>query len=268
MFRSILLAVIIASFQNAVAGGAEPKSQKKPLNILVTSGMTAALQLMKTDIERFVPNCDVTLAFGSSRQLKNQIEQGAKWDVFVSADKETVNDLIKGGRAFGAMPLAECDVVIAVRRYPRDVETAADLAKPGVRFVTAQEGVPIAKYGEALLKKLSASGKLGGDFAEKVRSNYVSRELNVKQAVAKVLLGEADACFCYATDILGNQNLRALNLPPKCGVRATFYFTVPAKDKVDSMSDTFIRFVTKGKAQRSLKALGFAPISSSEWTRR
>ncbi len=64
-----------------------------------------------------------------------------------------------------------------------------DLAKDGVKFVTAQTGVPIGQYTAQMLARASADPTYGSDFKSKVEANTVSREDNVRQVVAKVQLG-------------------------------------------------------------------------------
>jgi molybdate transport system substrate-binding protein len=92
-------------------------------------------------------------------------------------------------------------MVIAPRDNPAQITWLQDLARPGVKVVGAQAAVPIGAYTSQLLQSASASPAYGADFQQRVEANLVSREDTVRQIVAKIQLGEADAAVVYATDV-------------------------------------------------------------------
>jgi molybdate transport system substrate-binding protein len=61
--------------------------------------------------------------------------------------------------------------------------------------------VPVGNYARQSLAKMSQDPSFGSQFAERVLANLVSEETNVKQVVAKVQLGEADAGIVYSSDV-------------------------------------------------------------------
>ena len=76
-----------------------------------------------------------------------------------------------------------------------------------------------------MLDKLSADPSYGSDFKNKVMSNVVSREDNVRQVVTKVQLGEADAeLFIYpmARKSAGAGNVNTVDIPDQYNVIAVF----------------------------------------------
>ena len=58
--------------------------------------------------------------------------------------------------------------------------------------------VPVGKYTLQILEQ--ADRRLAPDFSARVLARVVSRELNVRQVLAKVVLGEADAGIVYRSD--------------------------------------------------------------------
>ena len=70
----------------------------------------------------------------------------------------------------------------------------------------AAEEVPVGKYARQALDLMNAS--FGTDFKDKVLANVVSNEDNVKQVVAKVQLGEADAGIVYISDSIAAPDLK------------------------------------------------------------
>ena len=59
------------------------------------------------------------------------------------------------------------------------------------RLVVGTREVPIGRYTLELFDR--ASAELGEDFHRRVEAKIVSRELNARQVLSKVLLGEAQA---------------------------------------------------------------------------
>ena len=66
-----------------------------------------------------------------------------------------------------------------------------DLRKSGVKLVVAAPGVPVGDYTRIVLHNLQLDDAL---------KNVVSNESDVREVLAKVALGEADAGFVYTTD--------------------------------------------------------------------
>ena len=78
------------------------------------------------------------------------------------------------------------------------------------RIVVGAPEVPIGKYTLRILEKASRS--LGADFGAQVGAKIVSRELNVRQVLAKLILGEADAGI---TSTLRSACLILCSAPPR-----------------------------------------------------
>src|SRR6266851_8289288 len=170
--------------------------------VFAASSLTDAFQDMATVFEQANPNAKLTFSFGSSSQLATQLGQGARADAFASADQTQMDnarkaDAIAGqDRVFARNRL----VLVTPKDNPKQIAAVGDLAKDGVKFVTAQPSVPIGQYTAQLLDKATADPTYGADFKSKVDGNTVSKEDNVRQVVTKVLLGEADAAIVYSTD--------------------------------------------------------------------
>ena len=72
---------------------------------------------------------------------------------------------------------------------PKGIKSLADLTKPGLKVVLCDDAVPC---GAAAQKALTAAN---------VKLTPVSKEQDVKAALSKVSLGEADAALVYRTDV-------------------------------------------------------------------
>jgi molybdate transport system substrate-binding protein len=135
-------------------------------------------------------------------------------------------------------------VLIVPKNNPQHITALEDLAKPGVKFVTAQPSVPIGQYTAQMLDKASADPAYGADFKSRVQANTVSQEDNVRQVVSKVQLGEADAAVVYGTDATPQvrDQLQLIQIPDPLQQLATYSIAV-AKGANPAGGEAFVSYV-------------------------
>jgi molybdate transport system substrate-binding protein len=169
------------------------------------------------------PDVPLTVATEASNVLAAQIREGAPADVFMSADMLRPQQLTDAGlTAADPVPFAGNHISLVAALGAVDVQVPADLAQPGIRIVGVSEGVPITGYTHEVSSGLAATMTQPQVFAEAIAANVVSREDNVRAALAKVELGEGDAAFVYATDARGSSDVREVPLPRSADVTATY----------------------------------------------
>jgi molybdate transport system substrate-binding protein len=131
----------------------------------------------------------VTFTFGSSGQLAQQVEQGAQFDVFFSANEVLVQRLAERGHILRdtVQVYAIGRIVLWVRQTSElDVDRGmAVLLDPRVRYV-AIANPEHAPYGEAARQALVRSG-----LYDQVRPKLVYGE-NISQTLQLVQSGNAD----------------------------------------------------------------------------
>src|SRR5207244_3176733 len=126
--------------------------------VFAASSLTDVFQDMATAFEHANPNTRLTFSFAASSQLATQLGQGARADVFASADQTQMDnakkaDAIAGqDRVFARNRL----MLIVPQDNPKRIGAVKDLANDGVKFVTAQPSVPIGQYTAQLLDKATA----------------------------------------------------------------------------------------------------------------
>jgi molybdate transport system substrate-binding protein len=251
---------------------AQPTAQPKPaaaapisgeIVVFAASSLTDVFQDMATAFQQANPNAKLTFNFGASSQLATQLGQGARADVFASADQTQMDNAKKadaiGGpdRVFARNRL----VVITPKDNPKHVNAVKDLSKDGVKFVTAQPSVPIGQYTAQMLDKAVAdSATYGADFKSKVEANTVSKEDNVRQVVSKVQLGEADAAVVYSTDATPQvrAQLQIIQVPDPLQTLATYPIAV-AKGANSAGGEAFVSYVLGSDGQAVLAKWGFPP---------
>jgi molybdate transport system substrate-binding protein len=137
-----------------------------------------------------------------------------------------------------------------------------DLARDGVKFVTAQTSVPIGQYTAQMLDTASADPTYGPDFKARVEANTVSREDNVRQVVSKVQLGEADAAVVYSTDATPQvrDRLQVIQVPDPLQTLAVYPIAV-ARGGNSAGGDAFVAYVLGSEGQATLARWGFLAAS-------
>jgi molybdate transport system substrate-binding protein len=133
-----------------------------------------------------------TYSFGGSNMLAAQIQQGAPVDVFASANTKLPQQLYQQGLVEKPVVFTRNALILIVpRSNPAGIHSVYDLRKPGVKLDIAAAGVPVGDYTRTVLHNLGL---------DDVVDSAVSQETDVREVLAKVALGEADAGFVYTTD--------------------------------------------------------------------
>jgi molybdate transport system substrate-binding protein len=242
---------------------AQPDAVTGDVVVFAASSLTDAFKEIATEFQRLHPTARVVLSFGGSSQLATQLVNGARADVFASADQDQMtavqrgNALVGGPQAFIQNRL----MVIAPRDNPAHIAALSDLARTGVKVIGAQVSVPIGAYTSTLLRSASADPAYGADFQRRVEQNVVSREDTVRQIVAKIQLGEADAAVVYTTDItptIADQLVR-IALPAELQVIATYPIAV-TNGHNRAGGEALVAFVQSPPAQAILLRWGFLKL--------
>jgi len=259
----LMLMVLVGCTQSVQA---PQPTQAKTLTVFAAASLTESFAEIGKQFEAENPGVKVTFNFAGSQQLRAQLAQGAKADVFASANTKEMttaiisDSLVVSGtqRTFVTNRLA----IIVPKSNPGKITTLADLARPGLKLDFADPSVPAGQYALDVLTEMSQEATFGATFKDKVVANVVSREDNVKSVVAKVQLGEADAGVVYTTDItpIAAKDLTTLDIPDKFNVIAT-YPIAPLKDAPEpKLASQFVEWVLSPKGLQVLTKYGFIPV--------
>jgi molybdate transport system substrate-binding protein len=192
-------------------------------------------------------------SFAGSNALAAQIQQGLPADVFASANVALPWQLHRQGWVTRPVVFTANRLVIVIARgNPEHFRSPRDLERKGVRVVMAAAGVPVGDYTRKVLAKLGLSDLVG---------KAVSQETDVREVLAKVVLGEADAGFVYATDaktVAGKVSL--LGLPSSAQPQVLYAAAaIKASSHLQAAKAWVKRLLTK-RTQKKLRAAGFLRI--------
>lgn len=261
--RCMKLAALILTVSLGLVSCAPVSLKPAPqtLTVFAASSLTDAFTEIGKNFEAAHPGLAVTFNFGGSQALRTQIEQGAQADVFASANAKEMDTLVSGGFVDAGAPaifLTNKLVVILPAKNPANITRLEDLSKSGLKLVLAAEEVPVGKYARQALDNMSTS--FGADFKDKVLANVVSSEDNVKQVVAKVQLGEADAGIVYVSDAVAAPELKTIEIPAGQNVIAKYPLAALEKSSDPELARAFVAYVLSPEAQAVLQKWGFLPV--------
>lgn len=261
MKRVLYLFLLFVSFLAGCAPAVTPKSAPEPrtLNVFAAASLTDAFTEIGKSFEQAHPGVTVTFNFAGSQALRTQIEEGAPADVFASANKTEMDALVTGAHVAEGTPQVFLNnklVVILPADNPAALAKLENLANSGIKLVLAAEEVPVGKYARQALDQMN--GQFGSGFNDKVLANVVSNEDNVKQVVAKVQLGEADAGIVYTSDAAAAPELKTIEIPAEFNVIAEYPIARLTKTVNADQADAFIAYVLSTDGQAILQKWGFA----------
>jgi molybdate transport system substrate-binding protein len=189
------LAALLALLLTFLAPAAGARAAEPEILVAAAANLVHAFREILPAAEREL-GIRTRLVLGSTGQLRQQIEQGAPYDVFFAADSASVEALRARGLVTGVQVYAFGALVLAwpVRGAP--LAGLPALAAPGVRRV-ALANPAHAPYGVAARQALTAAG-----LWDRLGAKLVYGE-NVAQVLQFVRTGNVDAALlalAVATD--------------------------------------------------------------------
>jgi molybdate transport system substrate-binding protein len=241
MRRVVLAAMTIALGLVAAPASAGPQTQ---ITVYAAASLTDVFPKIDPS-ERY--------QFGGSNTLAAQITQGAPADVFASANTTLPNQLFSKGLCSKPVVFTRNTLVVVVpKSNPAKIRSIYDLSKPAVKLVIAGSGVPVGSYTLQILKNMNLSGS--------VLKNVVSRETDVREVLAKVALGEADAGFVYSTDAKTvSGKVTVVKVPAWAQPKVQYGICIVSKSGDRAAAQAFIRKVLSKAGQRRMQQYGFLP---------
>lgn len=237
-----MLAVVVVAA--VLAGCASAAREGGTLTVYAAASIAPAMEEIAAAFEERHPDVDVRpIVSDGSQVLATQLAEGARADVFASADEASMARLAS---------LTEAPVVVATNTLviavppgnPAAVRRLEDLAAPGVTVVLCAPEVPCGAASEELLRR---SG---------VAPAPASLEQNVGGVLAKVAAGEADAGLVYRTDAR-RADVEAIEPPGAAEVENRYPVAVLRDAPHPDAARAFVEFAAGGEGRRILSRLGF-----------
>jgi len=174
------------------------------LNISAAASLKEAMTDIQTEFKKVKPNVTLTVNFGASGSLQQQIEQGAPCDIFISAGQSQMKALADKSLLLDntTKDLVKNDLVLV---GPKDttLTSVSDLTSDKVKKIAVGEpkSVPAGKYADEVFEKLGVK--------DAVSSKLVFAK-DVKEVLAWSTSGNAEVGFVYKSDALSSKDVKII----------------------------------------------------------
>jgi molybdate transport system substrate-binding protein len=244
--RIILVAAVAALVALPGCGG----GSESQLTVSAASSLTDAFTRYGDEFHQ----ADTRFSFAGSDVLAAQIQQGARPDVFASANTTYPDELDHRGLAAKPVVFAANRLVIAVPADDSGIRSVHDLSRPGTTIAIGSASVPIGEYTRQVLSGLGKAQK------SSVLDNVASEEPDVAGIVGKLTQGAVDAGFTYVTDVdATHAELKAIELPRRLQPSVAYGATVIKGTDHTAQARAFIRGLLAGPGAMALRQAGFEP---------
>jgi molybdate transport system substrate-binding protein len=183
-----LLTVALAAACGSGAGVAEER-QAGAIKVAAAADLRSLINAIQPQLDSHCHTA-TTFVFGSSGQLKSQVEAGADFGLFLSADIQYPRELAAKGLVVpnGVASYGVGRIVLATRAGIEPATGLDDLRRTGIRRIAIANPAH-APYGRAARQALESAGVY-----ESVEGKLVLAE-NIRQATDYVETGNADAAI-------------------------------------------------------------------------
>jgi len=251
----MILMVLMAAGLTALMQCTAAPSPTNVLHVYAASSLTECFGEIEADFEAAHPEIDVRLTFAGSQTLRMQIEHGAPAQVFASANARHLDTLAHKGLVDRSEGFAQNGLaLVAPSDNPLKITGFQDL--PRVKnLVLGIAASPIGEYTDALLRR--ADSVLGMGFSGDVRARIVSREVNTRLVLAKVILGAVDAAIVYRTDALSTDAVVSFEPPSALTVEIQYQQGLIRRPVVSEPAELWMAYVLSDEGVSTLVAHGF-----------
>lgn len=241
----LLRLLCVAPFLLAACGGAD---RRHVATVFAASSLTEAFQELAAAFESEHPEIEIRLHFAGTPQLVLQLREGARADLFASADRHQMEEARRNDSVRGeSVVFARNELVIVTESgNPHRVESLADLARSDLRVLLCGPSVPAGRYARELIDRAA------------VDVRPVSEEPNVKSVIQKIALGEADVGLVYRTDAAAaGDEVASVEIPVGQNVEATYPIASVGEGDADSAAGRFLAFALSDAGRSILGEHGF-----------
>jgi molybdate transport system substrate-binding protein len=239
-----------------LAAGLAFTARAEKVTVAAAANFVYCLDELKAGFAQASPGTDVTVVTGASGSLVAQIENGAPYDVFLSADTDYPKKLIKAGFAGqnSVTVFATGRLVLWTKRADVPLASLAEAVRSPLVRKLALANPDTAPYGRAAREALQKSG-LWDDAQPKL----VVGE-NISQTLQFVDTGNADAGF-VALSLLLSPKLRGtgryLEVPAELHGPLTHGAVLTKRGAGNPAARRFLDFLSSDAARKILIDYGY-----------
>lgn len=218
------------------------------VTVFAAASLRESFEALGRRFEKEHPGTEVTFSFGGSDSLAASITGGAPADVFASASTRTMKIVTDAGASSGTpATFVRNELEIAtLPGNPDRISSLKDLTRSDLKVVLCDKAVPC---GAAAQKALDASS---------LKLTPVSYEQDVRAALTKVELKEADAAVVYKTDVhAAGDKVEGVEFPESADAVNDYPITLLKDTRNAEAAKAFVALVRSAEGQKVLSEAGF-----------
>lgn len=225
------------------------------------ASLTGASGTIGSSFTAAYPGTTVSFDLDGTQALKTQVENGAYTDVFISASNSYTNTLTKEGYFVpNSVKTLTTNYVIVIlpESNPANIQSLADLAKPGVKIAMEAKTVPAGTATIAVLNNL-ANDTYSQDWMNQTLGNVVTYETSEPAVATKVALGEVDAGFVYQSTATAapSGTYQSITIPKKDNYLQTYTIGILNGSQNKAAAGWFEQYMLSSAGQNILTQYRF-----------
>lgn len=249
-FRVLLAVGLVvglgALFPGASGAATKPNTE---LTVSAASSLTDVFPVIADAFKKRYPDTEINFNFAGSSTIMNQVIAGAPVDVIATASEPTMQIGVDSQQVLRPLIFARNSMTIAVPAgNPANIKSLADLQRNGLLLGVCDPVVPCGASAVEIFAK------------NKLNVTPVTRELDVRALLGKVISGDLDAGIVYITDVkAAGSKVEFVEIPVKDNVMTTYPIAMVLGTENTELSNRFVNFVRfSNTSQAILRAFGFA----------
>ncbi|HLS07768.1 molybdate ABC transporter substrate-binding protein [Lentibacillus sp.] len=245
----ILISLLFAGCSN------QEEASETKLLVAAASSLSEILSELKNAFESEHPDITLTLNYGASGKLSQQIQQGAPVDVFLSADQKWMDRLAQDDMLLTDTRtdfIGNRLVLVSSRNKSLSASELRDLPdmEIGQIAIGNPETVPAGDYAKQAMRE---SG-----IWEELKDQLVYTN-NAQQTLTYVESGNTDFGIVYASDLNRSDLVKeVLTVDEELHEPIYYPAAVIAVTKSQEQAEAFVQFLQTDKAQSILQNNGFS----------
>jgi len=245
----IAMALIVglgALFPSASGAATKPNGE---LTVSAAASLTDVFPVIADAFQKRFPGTKINFNFAGSSTVMNQVITGAPVDVIATASEPTMSIGVAATLVARPLLFAKNSMTIAVPSgNPAKIKSLADVQRGGLLLGVCDPAVPCGAAAVELFSK------------NNIAVTPVTRELDVRSLLGKVISGDLDVGIVYITDVrAAGSKVEFVEIPLKDNVGTTYPIAMVSDSKNQELAQRFVNFVRfSTTSQGILRAFGFA----------
>lgn len=256
----ISLVMLVSIVGCSKSGPTTTTTLKAPVSLTVSAAasLKSAMEEMKGNYVAANPNVTLTINYGASGALEQQIEQGADVDLFMSAATKQIDQLKAKGLNLDDTTknlLGNKLVLIVPAASTVDLKDFSGVTSPSITKLALGEpaSVPAGQYAAEVFTKLN--------ILDSIKSKVVYGQ-DVTTVLNWVATGNADAGVVYATDAKTSNQVKVIAIAGEDTHTPIVYpATIIKASKNQDAAKAFLTYLSSDQAKSVFEKYGFTVLA-------